>query len=295
MTVIYLFVSPSGRAYAGRHTCQHEGWPRRGSGALPSGYRGSGKLWANVTRRHGPAIRWIILRRFGPDAARADIDAAERRAIRLVRHLWAGRCVNLLSGGEGLTSTDAVARWADPALRAKMSAALKDANARPEVKAKISAAHNRPEVKAKLSAARKEQWQDPAARAKVSAASKAMWSDPDLRARLSATHTARWSNPDYRAKTTAAQRKALDRPEVKAKADAARKEAMNRPEVLARNSAAQTEAQNRPEVKALKSAASKAMWSDPDHAAKVRAGRLRNFIRAANARNKARRVMEEQQ
>lgn len=39
-------VSPSGRAYAGRH---------------------------------GPAI----LRRFGPGAARADIDAAERRAIRL--------------------------------------------------------------------------------------------------------------------------------------------------------------------------------------------------------------------
>lgn len=162
MTVIYLFVSPSGRAYAGRHTCHHEGWPRRGSGALPSGYRGSGKLWANVTRRHGPAIRWIILRRFGPDATRADIDVAERRAIRLAHRLWAGRCMNRAEGGTGNTSADALSLWADPdfaggspATNAKRSAALKAITQQPEgaaVLARAQAAAHSPEAIARQKA-----------------------------------------------------------------------------------------------------------------------------------------------
>lgn len=101
--VIYLFTSPSGRAYAGKHTCDPEGWPRRETGALPSGYRGSGKLWARVMRRHGPAIRWAILRRFPAGTAQATVDEAERRAIRLVRWLWGDGCTNLAEGGQGFT------------------------------------------------------------------------------------------------------------------------------------------------------------------------------------------------
>lgn len=194
MTVIYLFVSPSGRAYAGRHTCQHEGWPRRGSGALPSGYTGSGKLWQNVARKHGPAIRWIILRRFGPDAARADIDAAERRAIRLVRAIWGERCVNVLEGGEGSTRADALRMWSCP-----------------EFAEKVRAAHADPKSKAKMGAAAKAYWSEPEARArrsepefraKISAATKACAQTPDLAAQLAAALAYRWS-PEGRAKVAA--------------------------------------------------------------------------------------------
>lgn len=226
MTVIYLFVSPSGRAYAGRHTCQHEGWPRRGSGALPSGYRGSGKLWANVTLRHGPAIRWIILRRFGPDAARADIDAAERRAIRLVRAMWGERCVNILSGGDGFTSAESRETLSRPEVKAKLCAVAQAMWADPEVRAKLNAAQNRPEVKAKLSAAARTQVQtsegrahlasiqvsarDPVALAKRSSSHKALAMTPERRAHLDRIGVAA-ASPEARAKAAAtrARNKAL--------------------------------------------------------------------------------------
>lgn len=183
--VIYLFVSPSGRAYAGRHTCQHEGWPRRGSGALPSGYTGSGKLWQNVARKHGPNLR-----RFPEGTPRAQVDAAERRAVRLARSLWAGRCVNLLEGGEGLTSADASAMWADPDVKTKISAANKAAQNRPEVKARNSAANkeaqNRPDVKARNSAASKALAQTPERRAFL-ASIQASTNTPEARAKAAAT------------------------------------------------------------------------------------------------------------
>lgn len=231
MTVIYLFVSPSGRAYAGRHTCQHEGWPRRGSGALPSGYRGSGKLWANVTRRHGPANRWIILRRFGPDAARADIDAAERRAIRLARHLWAERCVNVLEGGEGLTSADARALWAEPGMKARMAATQRQVQNKPELKARMKAtllvslsqpetrskkrasateAMARPDVKALHSAAVREAKNRPEARAAIRAKQKAITLTPEGAAALARAQAA-GHTPEAIAKqkATRARNKAL--------------------------------------------------------------------------------------
>ena len=66
---------------------------------------------------------------------------------------------------------------ADPAVRAKMSAARKAALADPAVRAKMSAASKAaladPAVRAKMSAARKAAWADPAVRAKMSAARKA--------------------------------------------------------------------------------------------------------------------------
>lgn len=202
--VIYLFVSPSGRAYAGRHTCQHEGWSRRGSGALPSGYTGSGKLWQNVARKHGPNLRWIILRRFPEGIPRAQVDAAERRAVRLARPLWAGRCMNLLEGGEGLTSADASATWADP-----------------EHAAKVKAAAARPEVKAKVKAGLKAMWADPEHAAKMSAANKAAQNRPDVKARNSAASKALAQTPERRAFLASIQASA-NTPEAKAKAAATR-------------------------------------------------------------------------
>ncbi|WP_323717159.1 hypothetical protein [Paracoccus aminovorans] len=187
MTVIYLFVSPSGRAYAGRHTCQHEGWPRRGSGALPSGYRGSGNVWQHVVRKHGPAIRWVILRRFGHDAVRADIDAAERRAIRLARHLWADRCVNRAEGGTGNTSAYALSLWADPQFagrspvtNAKRSAAMKAIAQTPEgaaVLARAQAASHTPDAIAK----QKVRAQTPEGREQLAS----VWAGNKARARTS--------------------------------------------------------------------------------------------------------------
>lgn len=118
-SVIYLFVSPSGRAYAGRHACDHATFPRRGMGPLPDGYTGSGKLWGNVARKHGPDLRWVILRRFPEGTRRATLDAAERRAIRLVRRLWADRCMNVREGGTGLTVEDARALAVNPDWLAK--------------------------------------------------------------------------------------------------------------------------------------------------------------------------------
>lgn len=60
--VIYAFKSPgSGAVYIGKHQCSPEGWPRRGTGCLPDGYRGSGVAVVNFHRRHGAAVQWRIL------------------------------------------------------------------------------------------------------------------------------------------------------------------------------------------------------------------------------------------
>lgn len=322
MTVIYLFVSPSGRAYAGRHTCQHEGWPRRGSGALPSGYRGSGNVWRHVVRKHGPAIRWIILRRFSSDAAREAINDAERRAIRLARHLWADRCMNVYSGGEGLTPEEAKALWADPDYKAKMvpisrahiakvnsspehAEHLAKLNADPAIlearRVQLAALRADPELQARRLEAVVESNRTPEVRAKVSAGLKAWWATPEGQAqrekaaaslrpetieKMRASHKALAQTPERKAQletSLAAGRSAMAAPEVKAK-------------VSAKLSAAAKARWADPEWKARLMASNTAAYS-PEAIAKSKATKLRNRIRAANARNKARReaAMEEQQ
>ncbi len=202
-SVIYLFVSPSGRAYAGRRYCDHTDFPRRGAGPLPDGYSGSGKLWQNVVRKHGSAIRWIILRRFPEGTPRAIIDAAERRAIRLARHLWSGRCMNIRAGGQGFTSAEAIAHWSDPHVQAKARAT----NARPEVKARRCAsnkkAQNRPDVKAKVSAGLRESHAKPDVKARRIAANKKAQNRPEVSARKSATMKELTRQPEARAKLSA--------------------------------------------------------------------------------------------
>lgn len=218
--VIYLFVSPSGRAYAGRHLCDHTAFHRRGFGPLPDGYAGSGKLWQNVARKHGPAIRWIILRRFGPDAPRADIDAAERRAIRLARHLWASRCVNLREGGQGFTSADARALWADPDMRLRKLAQVRALNQDPDWQAR-RAEMNRTRAKTPLGRAQLlsalAKAHAPEARAKTNAAVRSETG----RALRSADSKARSATPEGQAQWQAAHAKA-NTPEARAKAAATR-------------------------------------------------------------------------
>ena len=257
--VIYAFRSPgSGATYIGKHQCSPEGWPRRGNGRLPDGYRGSGVVVGHFHRRHGAAVQWRILAVVDGDKDR--VNAAERRAIRLARHLWAGRCVNVLEGGEGLTSADASARWADPALRAKMSAGQMEANARPEVKVKRStankAATNHPEARERLSATAKAAWSDPALRAKMSASNKAANARPEVKAKISAASKSMWSDPEHTAKMSAAAKAQWSDPEYVAKNAAAQKALAQTPERRAQLAAIQASAHS-PEAKA-KAAATRA-------------------------------------
>jgi len=163
--VIYAFRSPgSGDVYIGKHECDPVGWPRRGSGKLPDGYGGSGVAVRNFHRRHGGEVQWRILALF--DDGKDAVNAAERRAVRLARALFGRRLVNVLAGGDGYTSDDLRAMWADPEYVARRSLAHKEAYAQPEVRAKVSAvqaqAQNRPEMRAQRSASGKARAQTPA-------------------------------------------------------------------------------------------------------------------------------------
>lgn len=81
------------------------------------------------------------------------------------------------------------ARWADPAYRANVTAAMSTA-----------------EYYAKQSAASLSQWQTPGMRARRSAIIKLLWADPEYRAKMFAAKKARWTDPEYRAKQSAARR-----------------------------------------------------------------------------------------
>lgn len=205
--VIYAFRSPrSGATYIGKHQCDPEGWPRRGTGSLPDGYRGSGVVVGHIHRRHGAAVEWRILAVV--DGDKDLVNRAERRAVRLARHLWADRCVNIREGGDGFTSAEAraslKAMWADTQHRAFISATS--------------------------STAAKAQWSDPEYAAKVSAARNEAVRRPDVKARMSAAATARWSDPERATKMSAATKEATNRPEVKAKNSAAQKARLLTPE-----------------------------------------------------------------
>lgn len=213
--VIYAFRSPgSGAVYIGKHECDPTGWPRRGTGRLPDGYPGRGKVVERFHRKHGAAVQWRIL----AIVPFADWVRAERRAIHLARLIFGQRCVNILSGGDGLTSEEARAvtraAWSDPVYAAKISAAAKAQWSDPESAAKISAAikvvSNRPDVKAKVSAANREISNRPEVRARNIAANKAFAQTPERRAHLASIQASARS-PEARAKAAAtrARNKAL--------------------------------------------------------------------------------------
>lgn len=94
-----------------------------------------------MARKHRDALVWRILARV--DGPRQDADMAERRAVALVRALFGRRCLNLRDGGQGMTSRDARALWADPAYSARTGAAIREAFARPEVRESIQHAKKR--------------------------------------------------------------------------------------------------------------------------------------------------------
>ena len=184
--VIYIFQCPKGRVYAGWHGVSPEAlrtWPHKGLGPLPCGYTGSGNPWRHIARRHRDALTWRIVARV--DGTQSRIDAAEVRAIHLARLIFGRRCMNVLAGGQGVTSADARAFQARPEVKAKSRAT----NARPEVAARRSAAIReaiaRPDVKARRSAAQKEAQNRPDVKAKQRAAQMEAQNRPDVKARKS--------------------------------------------------------------------------------------------------------------
>lgn len=106
----YVF-SLAGHVYAGTHQARaRSGWRpargERGTGALPDGYRGSGKRWLNVVRKHGvDAVRWRVVAVL-TNPTRDKIDAMEQGVIAIVRRMWPSACCNLREGTV-MTSADA--------------------------------------------------------------------------------------------------------------------------------------------------------------------------------------------
>lgn len=212
MSVIYAFRSPgSGATYIGKHQCSPEGWPRRGTGCLPDGYRGSGVVVGHFHRRHGAAVQWRILAVV--DGGRDAVNAAERRAIRLARGALGRLLVNRTEGGEGVTGDDARRFASDPSVKARVSAAARARWADPEYAAAQAArmreVANRPEVKEKMAARAKAQWADPEWAAAVRARLKLMASNkpkapPRVPVDRRALALAKWADPAYVAKHKAA-------------------------------------------------------------------------------------------
>ena len=234
-TVIYAFRSPgSGAVYVGKHQCNPDGWPRRGTGPLPDGYRGSGVAVVNFHRCHGAAVQWRILAVV--DGDRGAVDAAERRAIRLARSVFGRRCVNRQAGGEGMTSEDARALLARPEVRERLAAANRARAASPEGVLQLARAQ---EV-ARASGSWKQGLRDAQA--------------PAARDKQRASLAAYADTPEGKAHHSRAGR--LCPPEARAKG--------------------------------------RLLANTPEARAKGEATRLRNFIRAANARNKARRAAEQE-
>jgi|GEM_PF-5247978 len=253
--IIYLFRCPKGRVYAGWRGVSPEAlrtWPRRGVGPLPCGYIGSGVAWLPVARRHRKALRWVILARV--DGDRADVDVAEVRAIHLTRLIFGPRCKNIRDGGQGSTSEEARALWADPDYVERTTKANREARKRPDVRAKRRA------VSTAL-------WSDPSYADKTVAAIREGCARPEVRAKNSTSTAARWTDPDYAARTTAAIKEALNRPEVKAKIGAISTALWADPGYAERTTAALQEANARPEVRAKNSAAHKALAQTPERRA----------------------------
>jgi hypothetical protein len=108
-TVIYL-MELAGYAYVGkRQRTQVTEWPAAGSGPLPDRYRGSGKAWCNVRRKHGTAnIRWRILAVVPPGG---DWAAAEQQWIAWARATHGTACVNIRDGGQGGLTEEQGRAW----------------------------------------------------------------------------------------------------------------------------------------------------------------------------------------
>lgn len=202
--VIYAFRSPgSGAVYLGKHECDPAGWPRRGNGYLPDGYKGSGDVVPHFHTRHGAAVEWRILAIVPLD----DWPRAERRAIHLARLIFGRKCVNIRGGGRGLSSAESRAMLADPEIVKRQRQASREAMDRPEVREKRRAAQLgrklSPDTCAKLSAVKRGVPKAEAHKAKIGAALRAFRADPVNAERMAALSRENARRPERNAKLSA--------------------------------------------------------------------------------------------
>lgn len=201
LVVIYAFGSPgSGAVYIGKHQCDPSGWPRKGMGRLPDGYRGSGRIILQIHRRHRDTVTWRILRIVSDGLAA--VNDAERRAIRLARKIFGRLCVNKLDGGNGHTSDSAKAYLSTPSGAAHLAG--------------ISQRLHSPDVVAKRNAALREGAKS-AERQRQIAESRLMTKTPEALAKLAQTKKA-YCATDQGKVTTARRVLASHSPEARAKA-----------------------------------------------------------------------------
>lgn len=233
---IYAIISPSGGVYVGKHVCDARSWPRKGFGKMPDGYFGSGTYAKRAMAKYGSAMMWRMIF----VASKENWKEKEKRAIRLVRHIFKGKCRNIYDGGEGHTSRSAleaaknpetsakrskanIAAWADPVVREKRSSGIRAAKSTPEAKKQISEqfkAMSTPKERQRKKLSAQKQWADPEQRkAKIdsikaatstpeaklrrSKISKKMWSDPEAIKRHKETAKKSWSDPQKKAERIA--------------------------------------------------------------------------------------------
>lgn len=224
--VIYAFRSPgSGAVYIGKREpkVNPTGWPRRGRGYLPDGYKGSGDVVPRFHARHGSRVEWRIL----AIVPVADWSRAERRAIHLARLIFGRKCVNIRDGGEGSTSADARALWTDPTYAQRTKAGIRAAMARPAVKAKLSAAGKRswsdPAYAERMKGVMSEVMERPGMLDRRNAGIKEAHTRPDTKAKTLRHLERLQADPDWQARRAAGLAKAMQAasaPEVRAKANA---------------------------------------------------------------------------
>lgn len=174
-------------------------------------------------------------------------EASRTEQLAIAAYRKAGhRLTNGTEGGEQIVYTEES--------RAKLSAALK-------------AAWARPGEKERKSAAMRVGWERPGVKAKQRAVCKAALAGPETKAKKSAAAKVAWARHGTKTK----HRAAMASPESRAKRSAAQKDRWACQKARTKQSVVQKMVQARPEVKAKKSAAALVTWARPDAKEKMRA------------------------
>lgn len=165
-TVIYCFTwaAGSGGVYVGKRTppARHNvaEWPTSGTGRLPCGYGGSGKVITSARAKHPQeAFSWRILE-VVPKGG--DYAGSEARWVAWAKKAHPEVCRNLSNGGDGFDSEAArqikQAAWMCPGFRARASR---------QNKLNAQAGWERPEYRERISESRAATWVNPKTRAAI--------------------------------------------------------------------------------------------------------------------------------
>jgi hypothetical protein len=187
-------------------------WARKGFGLVLMNRRKGGQHGYDA-EVHGQAMR-MAWQAATPAQHQRQSEHCKRLAARRDRKAWESQIHTEAS--RRARSEKMKARWADPAYKARVGAAIAKAYSRPGMHEKIAArartANARPEVRAKVDAARLAAWSDPAKKAKrcaaISAARKGLpyCRSSEQENRRAEGFKAFWADPERRAQAIAKQK-----------------------------------------------------------------------------------------